>query len=165
MRALSSCFRPSFERLFSLGWNEDGYFFGNSDTFVANPSDTRERKLLALTECLERGLSRPLATGLPAVDPLLDEEHNNTGGSESTLSDSIKLHKASRRISEEDQFIRPPCTSSMLSLPGLLRRHLRDAGFNSICRGALALLPTAIQDKAHEQAKLLADLVEDDSDA
>jgi hypothetical protein len=161
---LTFCFRPSFERLFSLGWNEDGYFFGDSDTLVANPTDSRERKLLALTESLERGLSRPLATGLPPSDPLLDEESHDTGDSESTLSDSIKLHKASRRISVEDQFIRSPCAPSMLSLPCLLRGHLRDARFNPICHVALARLPTAKQNKASQQAKLLSNLLEGDSD-
>jgi hypothetical protein len=165
MPVLTFYFRPSFERLVWLGWNVDGFFLGESDTFVANPSDSRERKLLALTESLERGLSRPLATGLPSLDPLIDEECHNTCGSESTLSDSIKLHKASRRISEEDQFIRPPCASAMLSLPCLLRGHMRDARFNPIRHGDLARLPTAMQNKACQQAKLLSDLLEGDSDA
>jgi hypothetical protein len=148
-----------------LGWNEDGYFFGNSDTFVTNPGDGRDRKLLALSESLERGLARPLATGLPALDPFQDEDYHDTGGSESTLSDSIKLHKAPCRASEEDQFIRPTCTSSMLSLPSHLRRHLRNAGFNPMGQFDLARLPTTMQDKAYQQAKLLSEMVKDDSDA
>ena len=165
MPGLTSYFRPSFERLFSLGWNEDCYFFGNSDTYVTNPCDGRERKLLAFGESLERGLARPLTTVLPALDPLQDEDCHDTGGSESTLSDSIKLHKAPRRATEEDQFIRPPCASSILSLPSHLRRHLRNAGFNPIGCLDLARLPTAIHEKAYQHAKLLCDMVKDDPDA
>ena len=160
----TSYFRPSFERIFSLGWNEDGYFFGNSDTYLTNPCDGRERKLLALGESLERGLARPPTTGLPASEPFQDDDCRDTGGSESTLSDSIKLHKAPCRATEEEQFIRTPCASSMLSLPSRLRRHLRNAGFKPMGHLDLARLPAAILDKAYQQAKLLCDVVKDDPD-
>lgn len=157
--------RPSFDKLFSLGWNEHSYFFGSSDAYLRNPGDRRERKLLSICESMERGISRPLTTGPVASESFQDEYHLDTISSAALLSsESMKMHEAPRRVAEEDGFIKPFFPPPMLSLPSDLRRGLQDAGFETIARSDLARLPTAMQQKARQLAKLLTTLVENNPD-
>lgn len=79
---------------------KDGYFFGDSDTIlVVNPSDSDERKVLALTESFEQGLSQPLTTGLLPADFLLDKkEHHDMGILHQNLP-NIQLNQTAQSIS------------------------------------------------------------------
>ena len=155
--------RPSFERLSSLGWNEEGYFFGNCDTYMRYPTSTRERRLLARSASLERGLSLAPSTGTTSLDSYQDDDHHDPRVPES-LAETIKLHEAPRRVCEEDLFMTPHTSSSMLSVPNDLRRHVREYGLNMIGQSDLVCLPMAIEDKACRLAGLLSDLLREDAD-
>lgn len=155
--------RPKFERLFSLGWNEDGCFFGANDAYVQYPGSSSERYLIARCEAMERGLSCALSAGTASTDTYLGDDDHDTAAASESLAESIKLHESPRSVSEEDFYIRPSTASSMLSLPDDLRRHVAGGGLNIIGQDALACLPIAIENKACRLARLLSDLVEEDT--
>jgi hypothetical protein len=67
-------------------------------------------------------------------------------------------------VSEEDLFIKSLASSSMLSLPNELRRHVVESGHNPFEQTDLACLPNVIEDKACRLAGLLSELLEGEAD-
>lgn len=155
--------RPNFERLYKLGWNEDGCFFGSSEAYTSYPSSTREKRLLSLSESLERGSACALSLSLVPLNEYDGNDDHEKEASDS-LAETIKLHDAPRRLSEEDLFVRSYSTPSLLALPGDLRTHVLESGHTLMKQDALVSLPMAAEDKAHRLARLLSDLLEEDCD-
>lgn len=127
------------------------------------PSSTYEKQLLARSERLERGLPRALSAGAAPPDSYQDDGHDEEGASES-LAESIKLHEAPRRISEEELFIIPLMAPSILSLPDELRRHANEIGHKLVGQSELACLSRASESKACRMARLLSEFLEEEAD-
>ncbi|GKY94729.1 hypothetical protein MPSEU_000438300 [Mayamaea pseudoterrestris] len=92
---------PNFERMLTSGWNDECFFFGSSDCYMASTLTTRDKHLLKLTESALRGQSCHTLTA-------------NTSASEDDQSDD--------KLKEEDTLHTPSVEDSLLaaSLPGSL---------------------------------------------
>merc|ERR1712194_781702 len=112
---------PSLETLYSLGSNESGFFFGNSDSYVTHPIRSRDRKLLSYSGLHSRGL------GFLDNDCLSEENPENSAenGFVDEGTDSSFVQLQSRARSEDDILIHQPVSQAFLSLPSLLEQGLK----------------------------------------
>jgi hypothetical protein len=111
---------PREERLFTLGWKDNCYFFGDSDTYMTMPSTARERRELHAWMATSRGdclSGRDGGVNAPAEQE--DEELDD-------LEDIIRRECA---ISDEDMFLPRPVPTLIESLPSLLRQSRKCSSY------------------------------------
>jgi hypothetical protein len=94
---------PSEDRLFTLGWKDDSYFYGDCESYMNFPTTFRERQLLKRSEKAHRGFS------FPSVDTFEAPEDD----------DEYKGMQFDR--SDEGLFLSNPSPTCLLSLPSYLR--------------------------------------------
>jgi hypothetical protein len=101
---------PGEERLFALGWKDNSYFFGDNETYMTFPTNSRERRLLDATMSTIRGRSLPWIDGaVAAKEEDIDEDD----------IDAVVRREGCQ--SEEDMFLARDMPASLLTLPSLLR--------------------------------------------
>lgn len=122
--------------------------------------------MLARSEAFERGIPCTLSTSASSSESFQDDDDDrHREHSSESLSETIKLHEEPHRPSEEDMFLRPQITPSILSFPLLLRRHVLESGHKLLEQDSLACLPKAADDKAWRMARLLSDFFQEDVDS
>ena len=112
---LNECFfyylfdSPREEQLFTLGWKDNCYFYGDAETYMTRPSGTLERRRLYTTMTLSRGTME--VDGAHATADKEDESED--------LDDIIRRESGR---SDEDMFLPQPIPSLIQSLPSLLQK-------------------------------------------
>jgi DNA polymerase III delta prime subunit len=102
---------PSNERIFLNGWNDDSYFFGDSDAYMTNPC-SRQRTLFPYTAVASRGYSM----AVPSQSPDSEEEGLD-------VAIEVGHSKQSTCLADEEAFLIRE--SSLATLPSVMR-HLLD---------------------------------------
>jgi hypothetical protein len=113
-------YRPSFEALYASSLNESSFFFGNTDSYVTNPTMRRDRQLLSYSELHSRGLGF-LDDG---VGPSEETSDNSNSGMEDEETNSSFFTSQKHVSSEDDILLNPLVSSPFLSLPLLLEQSL-----------------------------------------
>ena len=91
--------------MFTLGWKDDSYFFGDNETYITRTFSARERALLRYSELSARGCCGP--PSLVVDTPEIDEEY---------VSSRLVDH-------DEDSFLPNHAPKSLDSLPNYLRNN------------------------------------------
>jgi hypothetical protein len=96
-----SCNRPSYDHLFSMNWNENCCFYGNSNTYMTFPIRAKEQRFIQCDAQMFRGVhhSIPDRRSQDSIDE--DEEQFETG---------------QRDVSEEDLYVSNEPPRSLLAL-------------------------------------------------
>lgn len=134
---LCSFHSPSEDRLFTSGWKDDSYFFGDSESYVTRPVTLRERMLLRQSEEGLRGHCFPRDDAFEAPED--DEDYK-----------FIQFDRT-----EEGLFLPNPAPTPLLSLP----MYLKNAGIKSHVSPDLYLLERRKRERLNQTTELLSNFV------
>lgn len=114
--------RPREEKLFELGWKDNCYFFGNSETYMVYPTTASERRLINSEMLYSRGHGYNVAAPSPSESK---EEREN----EIDIED---LARETTHSMSEDKFLPQQISALVLSLPSLIRQSVKRKSINCL---------------------------------
>uniref|UniRef100_A0A7S1ZDJ0 AAA+ ATPase domain-containing protein n=1 Tax=Ditylum brightwellii TaxID=49249 RepID=A0A7S1ZDJ0_9STRA len=106
---------PSIEKLYSSGWNDSGFFFGKSNTYMTHPHRLRDKRIFSRAEVHTRGMSRSTSDCSCPTPP------TEVNAISSVMETSDMSHDAGTVPAEEDMFFPPNIPHSLTSLPRMIR--------------------------------------------